>query len=543
MHLGEAILKRELLAILRSPRAFVLLGVYAAALSAIALLAWPSGDTAITYQAERARKLFHLFALSQFVLVTLFSPVFSAGALTQEKEKRSLELLLTAPWSADAITAGKFLSAVAVLAFLILTSLPILGLCLFLGGILVEEVIGYYLVLLAIAAAFGMVGLTCSAYFSRTYAALSVSYLIVLPAAGLVVGLFGTGDRVRLASLGEGVTLLILGGAALLGMGLAVARRLEEPYTDVEKSAEEERPERLRGLVLRKGKFPDTLIWPQRKGDLLPDGANPMRVKEITSEIFGRGTLVVRSLILLSCLASIVFLFRCFTGEEPVYVAYLLVVNLLVTPAFACNAFTQERERGTLDLLLTTLLTPWEIVGAKLYAAVRCAGAITLFLGTPVALAALMTLLSPAHVHFTLPEVAIHAGILGVTIVTAASIGLFVSLRARTSLVAMIATYTACFVLFVLPYVAYLVLETTGVPEAAFRWLHALSPLSVAYSVGDAAWQREALGYALWTPIWPFFVGGYGIFAATLLFLTWRRMAVFTADGDRRGEERVERGA
>ncbi len=520
MNLGEAILKRELLAILRSPRAFVLLAVYAAALSAIALLAWPTGEYGITYQAERARKLFHLYALSQFVLVTLFSPVFSAGALTQEKEKRSLDLLLTAPWSADAITVGKFLSAVAVLAVLVLTSLPILGLCLFLGGILFEEVVGYYLVLMAIASAFGMVGLTCSAYFSRTYAALSVSYLIILPLAGLVVLLFGTGGSIRLASLGEGVTLLILGGAALLGMGLAVARRLEEPTSDVEKSAEEERPERLRGLVLRKGKFPDTLIWPQRKGTYLPDGANPMRIKEITSEIFGRGTLVIRSLILLSCLVSIVFLFRCFTGEEPVYVAYLLVVNLLITPAFACNAFTQERERGTLDMLLTTLLTPWQIVGAKLYATVRCAGAITLFLGTPVLLAAVMTLLDPSVFGFGLAEVAIHAGILAVTIGTAAAIGLFVSQRARTSLVAMIATYTTCFVLFVLPYVAYLVLETTGMSREAFRWLHGLSPLSVAYSIGDPEWQRESLGYAL--------------FSAALVFLTWRRLSFFTGDGDRR---------
>jgi ABC-type transport system involved in multi-copper enzyme maturation permease subunit len=536
MRLGEAILKRELLATLRSPRAFVALGVYSAALSAIALLAWPSGEYDLLYQAERARKLFLLFALAQFVLVTLFSPVFSAGAITQEKEKKSLELLLTAPWSADAVTVGKFLSAVSVLALLVLTSLPILGLCLFLGGILVEEVIGYYLVLLAVASAFGMVGLTCSAYFSRTYAALSVSYLIVLPLGGLVIGLFGTGQggSIRLASLGEGVTLVILGGAALLGMGLAVARKLEEPYTDVEKSAEEERPDRLRGLVLRRGKFPDTLIWPVRTGELLPDGRNPMRIKEITSEVFGRGTLVVRSLILLSCLVSIVFLFRCFTGEEPVYVAFLVAVNLLITPAFACNAFTQERERGTLDLLLTTLLTPWEIVGAKLYAAVRCAAALTLYLGVPILLAVGFSLLSPGHFSFTPAEAAIHAGVLAATIAAAAAIGLFVSQRARTSLAAMIGTYTACFVCFVLPYIAHLVLETTGLDPSAYRWLHGVSPFSVVFSIGDAEWQRKTLGWAPQTPLWPFYIGGYALLAATLVWLTWRRMALFTPEGERK---------
>lgn len=535
---GEAILKRELLSILRSPRAFAMLGVYVAALGAVTLLAWPTGEFDVIYQAERSRKLFLLVSIAQFVLVTLLAPVFAAGALTQEKEKKCMELLLTTPFSADDISVGKFLSSVVYLALLVLSSLPILMLCFFLGGVFAEEVAGLFLVLLGTSATFGMVGLTCSSCFSRTYASLAVSYLVVLPVAAVVLAIFGGGGGggIRLPGLGEGVSIAVIGCAAVLGMGLAVVRRLEDAYSDVEKSAEQERPERQSGLVLRKGSFPDSLIWPERSGDLLEDGKNPMVLKEISSEVFGRGSLVVRTLILLSCVVSIGFLWTCFHGSEPAYIAYLLAFNLLVTPAFACNAFTQERERGTLDLLLTTLLTPWQIVRAKFYAAVRVAGALTLYLSVPCVLGVLFSLMT-SETRFEVGELFIHAGVVAATIAAAAAVGLYISCRSRTSLAAMVATYASCFVLFALPVIGYAILETTEVPSPWFSWLLAASPFSVAYSVGDAEWQREQLGMALERPLWPAYVGGYAALAAALVCLTWLRLERYALGRPLRNEK------
>jgi ABC-type transport system involved in multi-copper enzyme maturation permease subunit len=529
---GEAILRRELLAILRSPRAFGFMAFYAVALSAVVLAVWPSGEYGITYQAERARRLYHLVTLAQFVLAALLAPVFSAGAITQEREKRSLDLLLTAPWSADTVTAGKYGSAVAWLLLLLLTSLPILALCLSLGGVLTEETIGCTLVVGSAAAAFGMVGLACSALFGRTYVALAVSYLAIAPPAGLLLLLFtaGEGGAIRLASLAEGVTIALLAAAAVLGLGLSVARRIETIESAAERPAEAERPEQLQGLVLRKGRFPDSLIWPRRGDDLIPDGVNPMHAKEIASELFGRGTLAVRTLILLSLLGSFGFFFRCMTGETPVYIAYVAAVILLIAPAFAANGFTQERERGTLDLLLTTRLTPWEIVAAKFRMVARSAAALAAFLSTPVLIAVILTLAvrtaggGRSEFFLTLPEVAVHAAILAATIASATSIGLFISCRARTSLAAMVATYAAVFGLFVLPLLAHRILEMTQLPGEAFAWLRLLTPFSAAYSVGGAKMGRLATN-PLSGPPWLAYVGLQAALAALLLALTWRRVA------------------
>ena len=62
------------------------------------------------------------------------------------------------------------------------------------------------------------------------------------------------------------------------------------------------------------------------------------------------------------------------------YVAYVLTFNLLVGPVFSAGSITQERERQTLSLLLTTLLRPGKIVLAKLLAALRVSTVLTFLL-------------------------------------------------------------------------------------------------------------------------------------------------------------------
>ena len=69
------------------------------------------------------------------------------------------------------------------------------------------------------------------------------------------------------------------------------------------------------------------------------------------------------------------------------YVAYVLTFNLLVGPVFSAGSITQERERQTLSLLLTTLLGPGKIVFAKLMAALRVSTVLTFLLTEQMLLA------------------------------------------------------------------------------------------------------------------------------------------------------------
>ncbi len=59
---------------------------------------------------------------------------------------------------------------------------------------------------------------------------------------------------------------------------------------------------------------------------------------------------------------------------------------MLVGPVFLAGSMTSERERETLDLLLTTTLTPWQILSGKFVVGFRISAVLTSFLLWPLLL-------------------------------------------------------------------------------------------------------------------------------------------------------------
>src|SRR6056297_4044715 len=187
MYLFEnPVLQRELLVNLRTRRAFLLLALYQLLLAVVVLIAWPSEERLdLTGNPRSARKLVDLFFLGQYVIASLMAPSFAAGAITGEKERHTYEMLLASPMRPGAIVLGKMVASLTHLGMLIIASLPIIVLCLPLGGVSVYEVLAAYLGLIMSVILFGAIGVLCSSYFSRTSSSLVVSYLLILP---MVIG-------------------------------------------------------------------------------------------------------------------------------------------------------------------------------------------------------------------------------------------------------------------------------------------------------------------------------------------------------------------
>src|SRR6478752_5331636 len=166
------VLQRELLTNLRMSRAFVLLFMYVALLGAVVWLAWPQEQRLDLAQPTAAKRLVNLFFFGQFVLASLMAPSFAAGAITGEKERKSYEMLLASPLRPGAIVLGKLLASLCYVAILVFSSLPIVMLCLPLGGVSFFEVLALYWALLLAVLTCGMISLACSSYFQRTAASL-----------------------------------------------------------------------------------------------------------------------------------------------------------------------------------------------------------------------------------------------------------------------------------------------------------------------------------------------------------------------------------
>lgn len=528
------VLRRELLTALRSNKAFILHFFFLLILGAVIFLAWPQGEE-VAAHSQMARKLFQFFGIGQMVLLSVLAPAFSASAMTLEKEKRCLDLLLTSPIQPHTILMGKFLSAVLYLFLLVLSTAPIVTVCaVWLPGVDIYEVTGLYVLLVTVAATFGMIGLACSTFFHRTQTSLSITYLVVLPLTLVLLVFAFSFDNFFHLSVALWPTVLLL--VATLLMYQACQRRLRQPFDPVFKAAEEEDISTQTGLVLVRDRFPDNLLAPPRNDELLPDSSNPMYQKEVRSEIFGRGTLFLRLIIQISMFLSVVFLTFLYLKKEYVFVDYLVVFTMLVAPAFASNAFTQERERGTLDLLMTTLIRPGQIISGKFIACCR----LSIFLTGLIGVTLLFYLLVGGHssdgtnanpFSARIVILGIYLLILLVTIVLETSLGMFFSMVFRSTLQSMIMTYTSVLILFGAPVaVGTLLLTFSQMKAENITWYCFTSPFEAVYSVTfrDLGSKSVVAPAAIW-PAYIVFCVAVSAILLGYLYASFERWSTRTA--------------
>jgi ABC-type transport system involved in multi-copper enzyme maturation permease subunit len=484
------------------PRAFVLLLIYQVALAAVVYFAWPKDNIRLdlTGTTGSSSQLVDLFFLGQYILASLMAPSFAAGAISGEKERMTYEMLLASPIKPQSIVLGKLVAALTHLAILIFASLPIVMLCLPLGGVSLYEVLAAYLALIASVITFGMISVACGSFFSRTSSALVVSYLLILPLA-LIGVLFWS----SLSSFGE--TRLKLAITVIPGIATAItiplfyvvsARMLYPPdvgsegkeVVDLETEASN-----AVGLVIQRDQFPDRLFAPPLRETLMPDNANPIYDKEMRSEIFGQGTLMLRLAIQISMLLAIpmmaVFLFVV-PARAGWYICYVVLFNILIGPVFSAGSVTSERERQTLDLLLTTTIGWWEILWGKLLSGLRVSSVLSGFLLFPVVLA---TLLVP-EIRSNIIVVACYLVIFLLTCLTTATLALFCSTLFRKTTTSLIATYSIILLLYLLPVAANYFGQTyfpaTRGTEIASQ-LTIVSPFATAVDLPIAAgsgWTR-----------------------------------------------------
>ncbi|MEX0613303.1 MAG: ABC transporter permease subunit [Pirellulales bacterium] len=484
------VLQWELLTNLRMTRAFLLLFAYVALLGGVVYLAWPQEQRLDLAQPEAAKRLVNLFFFGQYMLASLMAPSFAAGAITGEKERMSYEMLLATPLRPGAIVLGKLFASLTHLGILMVCSLPIVMLCLPLGGVSLYEVFAAYFGMISTVGLFGMISLWASSHFNRTSASLVVSYLLILPLALVCVLAWKQLEQLGPARLLVVVTVVPIACVSLgTLMWQNACRRLLFPpdlgsegkeVVDLETEARE-----AVGLYIKRDEFPDRLFAPPKRTSFMEEGTNPIYDKEMRSEIFSQGTLMLRLVIQISMLlALIVMAFCLYIWPEwaPWYIAYVLLFNMLVGPVFSAGSVTSERERQTLDLLLVTLVTPWQMMWGKLRAGLRVSSVLTSFLLWPVLLACLMLV----PFWHNLPTMFGYLVIVGLCCVTTTTTALFCSTIFQKSATSLIASYLMIVVMFMGPVAVTVFAKTffSGSAETALaETLGVLSPFSAAFSL------------------------------------------------------------
>lgn len=124
--------------------------------------------------------LFIVMSFAQLGLIAFMAPGLTAGVISGEREKQTLNLLLTTQQSSSAIIISKLISSLSFMLLIVFSTLPIYGIVFLYGGISPSQLIAVFGFFIFNMLVFGGFGIALSTLFKRTMLAVIVTYGIVL---------------------------------------------------------------------------------------------------------------------------------------------------------------------------------------------------------------------------------------------------------------------------------------------------------------------------------------------------------------------------
>jgi len=424
------IFQRELSTLPRRPKHFIARIVFLVMLFAIICTTWLllAGVQPVQNAGDLARfgvLIFQLLAPFQMVVLLFMAALAGTSAVSHEKDKQTLTLLLMTSLTDVEVVIGKIGAGLLATMNAFLASAPIVFLLPILGGVSLDQVIACTVVTACTLIASCSLGATVAFWREKTFQAIAVTTLLIalwlalgeiiaagifpgiprsigsiisplravwdiaqpIPSTSLVSGLGGSGNAI-LASVfmsAMAVTLSLLSIAKLRVWNPSRERRnvvaewedapqladapTANPTSADTSSSSGSKSEQERIVKSWKSREPRAM-W-----------NNPILWREMMTWAYGRKILFIRvAYIFFSLLIGFGLYQTLRSGTAyadsgfqeqlvPTTVSLLapcFVLSLIMINALAVNSITNERDAGALDLLLVTEITPGSFLFGKI---------------------------------------------------------------------------------------------------------------------------------------------------------------------------------
>lgn len=346
--------------------------------------------------ARFGQLVFQIFSLVQLAIMLFFAVIFAAGNVAQEKDRRTMLLLLMTDLKDSELVLGKLFASLLLPAVLTIVSIPVFTIVQMLGGISASQI----LCAVAISAAAGLAAGSWSSLVAfwreKTFQTLAISLIGVVlflgavevlvaiagsaSQLGLVVGALnpframlrvldplnqsGGSSYVFIAELSAGL-LTVVAGLVVVATILQV--RIWNPSRTLGDLATKE--ENDRGVVR-----PPRPVW-----------NSPIIWREMMTKAYGRKVVVIKLAYLVIAAAAFYSVLNSPAPTEgelnspaqsalvlgmisPVGAAFvaLSLLTMMLVNAQGVTALTSERDAGTLELLLVTDVSAKEFIIGKL---------------------------------------------------------------------------------------------------------------------------------------------------------------------------------
>jgi ABC-type Na+ efflux pump permease subunit len=349
--------------------------------------------------------VFRVFSVLQLTLGLFFSTVFAASLVAQEKDRKTLILLLMTDLRNYELAIGKLLASLLNMAVLLGCSLPVFCLLKLLGGITWEQIVWSQAIVAGSTLAAGSWGCLVAFRREKTFQTLATSVLGVvvfllaahaLGAAGLPLaaaispydGLFGVlnplnPDATGVARVSAWTTVVFQVVLAVAFSSTTVLRlRVWNPSKDVHQSlpeggdageglAESESAAELAkgsaSAVTGKSAVEHRHVWSQ-----------PVIWREMRTRAYGRRMIWIKlAYVLLTLVIAAAAWQKSLSEDSSSLVLGMVsgpsfallgvgILSLLLANAQAVTSITNERDGRTLEILLVTDLRPHEFMLGKI---------------------------------------------------------------------------------------------------------------------------------------------------------------------------------
>ncbi len=410
------VFSREIVTAPRRPRLYISRAAYVSALLVLVCTAWllVTGTQIVRNLGDMARfgaMLFQIIAPLQLGLAIFFSALLAAAGVAQEKDRRTLVLLLLTNLTNSELVLGKLLASLLNVLVLLAASVPLFMLSALLGGVSFMQIARVFAVTLATVVVAGSLGSTMALWREKTFQTLALTALVLVfwLGAGEAVA-WGALGREWLAAptdvwaagfspwqaivvatrplieaqdalpyFGNAINLFLLVALAMtlvLNLTAIALVRIWNPSREIRaRTRDGEDLESIWGLkpaaTAADGGAPTRSVH-AAAGSVRQVWDNPILWREIRTWAYGRRVLLVR-VGYLALVAAAVYALHSMIAAETLTTASgalvlvpLLVLSLVLVNAQAVTSLTTERDGRALDLLLVTDVSAREFVFGKL---------------------------------------------------------------------------------------------------------------------------------------------------------------------------------
>jgi ABC-2 type transport system permease protein len=132
------------------------------------------------FSPEQSRAMFMVLSFVQMALILFMTPGLTSGVISGERERQTLNILLTTPQSSTSIIFSKLISSISYLLLMMVSSMPLYSIVFLFGGVSPSLIVSTFSLYFMTMITIGSLGVLFSTLIRKTIVSSIVTYGLTL---------------------------------------------------------------------------------------------------------------------------------------------------------------------------------------------------------------------------------------------------------------------------------------------------------------------------------------------------------------------------